>query len=98
MCKVRGLIVDTASLKSRKFISGKQIMTLREFNSKSIIEKADILWSWGYFMVKRSQGTKSISLFAVNGFFAELVMSKLDNRVLGINGYSVEEVPLDYFR
>jgi hypothetical protein len=73
-------------------------MTLTEFNSQNINQRAETLWSWGFLMVKKSMATRTSVLFAVNGFFAELVISKFDNRVITIKGFNVEDVPLDYFR
>jgi hypothetical protein len=73
-------------------------MTLSEFNSQNLNQRAETLWSWGFLMVKKNMITRTSVLFAVNGFFAELVISKFDNRVMSIRGFSVEEVPLEYFR
>jgi hypothetical protein len=73
-------------------------MKLSDFNSQSIAQRWETLMSWGYFMVKLDRDNATTVLYAVNGFFAELTIRKSDNKVLTINGSSLEDVPLDYFQ
>ena len=73
-------------------------MTISEFNTQPLSKRWETLWSWGYLMVKRDQVACTAALFSVNGFFAVILLSKEENKVLSINAYRLEDLPVEYYQ
>jgi hypothetical protein len=62
-------------------------MTLQEFNSQSLSTRSDLLYEWGFYISSHKGDGVNTVLYAINGFFAELTISLLNNNVLEIKAY-----------
>jgi hypothetical protein len=73
-------------------------MTLPEFNTLPLTQKFNTLCSWGFLMVRKRIGRCTVSLVSVDDFFVEVTFDKTESRLLNVNSYAVENLPLHYYQ
>jgi hypothetical protein len=59
-------------------------MTLQEFNTLSLEHRCDAIYEWGFYLGKHKIENTNKVLYLMNGFFAEMIISLNDNKVLDI--------------
>jgi hypothetical protein len=66
-------------------------MTLYEYNLMSQEERASHLWDKGKFLANRANLTHRISLYALHGFYVEVLMDSESQEIDRIRSFSSSE-------
>jgi hypothetical protein len=59
-------------------------MTLDEFKTLDLERKCDAIWEWGFYVSRHKTEKVNKVLYSLNGFFAEMLISLEDNKVLDV--------------
>ena len=76
-------------------------MTFSDFKNLNISQRCDAIWEWGFYVSKVKTEEFSKILYALNGYFAEMVIRTSDNEIVEVqpisnidghlNTYSIEK-------
>jgi len=67
-------------------------MRLNDFNNLDTIQKADLIWEWGFFITKYKYKDYTIVVFLMDDFFAEVYLNIFSNEVENVTGLTKEEL------
>lgn len=70
-------------------------MTLSEFNSLELSQKADLVWEWGHYLASRKDNKYNVALFLTGNFFAQVYISTDKNTTEKIEGVAAENLPAE---
>ncbi|PBQ32427.1 hypothetical protein CNR22_11815 [Sphingobacteriaceae bacterium] len=62
-------------------------MVLAEFNKLDFDHRCDAIWEWGFYISRNKTDEVTKVLYSLNGFFAEMVIRSVDNKIMEVNGF-----------
>jgi hypothetical protein len=72
-------------------------MKLRDFLAQPVCQRFDTVSEWGFYMLRKKIKGRTMMLFAVHGFFAEVLLDD-SGEMVAVNGYAFGEMPLEYYQ
>lgn len=61
-------------------------MTLEQFNSLDLDKRTEAVWEWGFYLSRDKNNSINKVLYSIHGFFAEMILSLEDNKILEVKG------------
>ena len=62
-------------------------MTLAEFSELDMDHRCEAIWEWGFYISRNKTDKINKVLYSLNGFFAEMVLSLEDNKIIEVNAF-----------
>jgi hypothetical protein len=59
-------------------------MTSAEFNTLDLDQRCEAIWEWGFYVSRTKEGETTKVLYALNGFFVEMIFCQENSKILDV--------------